>query len=157
MTFSPVEIALEEFEKIDQYIRKIYGENSEKIKKCSSAFRSRARSTPSQIIDLGLPSVILFLYSKCGEDVFDALKEEKANGEALNKPLEAAYGLYLLVIKDILRDQLKLISNENPLKFSKELLSDKMKLSLATKSLLKVLIELKKIAEAVYEEEISER
>ncbi|RLE64437.1 MAG: type III-B CRISPR module-associated protein Cmr5 [Thermoprotei archaeon] len=150
---SPTKIAIEEFSKIDNLIEKIYSIDREKLNKCCSAFRSRARSTLSQIVDLGLPSTILFIYSKCEKEIFSLLNENKINELGKKEPLKVAYGLYLLLIKDILKDRLGMVSQEDPLNFSKELLADKVKLSLATASLLKILIEVKKIAEAVYKEE----
>ena len=141
-----IKSVLEDFEEIKNIINidKDYG----------SGFRTRARTIPSLIMDIGLIPSITFLYSKIEEKNYKILinflekREDVSNLKKISSE-KISYGLYLyLLLKHLKRKGL--ISDEKDVPKSINALSQKVEFS--TNIILPYLIEVKKLATALYEE-----
>lgn len=117
------------------------------------SFRARIREVISLILDVGLVPALSFFYAKCGKKIYDKITSE--NKETLNETdsTNKGYALSLYYILNRLYELKLLGSNEavkNPIKAFEEL---ENKQRVAFNLLLPYLIQLKRLSEAIFEEE----
>ena len=147
MKVNPVERALEVFTKI----RSVIDDNS----KLGEDFETRARSLVSMISELGLVPTLSFCYGKAQQDIFKSVYESFSSGKALPKNKETtkqSYALYLIVVLYYLKE-LRLVGDfSRPDELIKTLhdMSQGNKAYLYSKLLMPYLIEIKRMAEALY-------
>ena len=146
MEANPINKAIEYFSKLHEKL---------KDKELGKAFRSRARSLPSMIESIGLVPTLSFCYGKAEADLYRSIRSSwLSEGEikAEKKEEKGGYALYLLLTLLYLRD-LELIDErmlEEPIEAFKKLSEEA--LPIASKLLMPYLVEVKRLAEAVYPE-----
>jgi len=117
------------------------------------AFRSRTRSLPSMIESIGLVPTLSFCYGKAESNTYDTiLKSWYSESKIKAEKEKGGYALYLLLTLLYLRD-LELIEDsmlKKPIEAFKKLSEEP--LAIASKLLMPYLIEIKRLAEAVYPE-----
>ncbi len=130
--------------------------SSKKDKKALKSLRTRARNTPSMIMTTGLPQTLAFLASKADEDYYKylAMNAKKPDKEKE----EAGYAAYLYAIMKFLSEKINVIS-KTPSNLREVIevikkVDEEPNLSAAIQNLLtEYLLEFKKLAEALIEEE----
>jgi len=128
--------------------------SAEVNKRTLRSLRSRARNTPSLIMGLGLPQTLAFIASKSDTEYYGYLVTGK--GEPKDSE-ESGYSAYLYIIMRFLTQEgvlEKVPSNmEEVVKSIKKLDEDPQLCSVAQSFLNEFLLEFKKVAEALIEEE----
>lgn len=136
--------------------------------KFGQSYRTRARSMPSTIYEIGLLSALSYLYAKATKDVFQNATKiyNSVTGEINEQTLskqddeKLAYAIYLKHLTEYIKDELKLEDNlkpqDEPLQLIKVLAETQERLSIAESLLKPFLIELKHLAEATLKAEEEE-
>jgi len=157
LTWNPVKNAIND-------IKLLYEIISDKNTDLGAKFRSRSRSMPSMFEDIGFIPVLSFCFGKIGLEKYKRIARvlseledfsdfNKAWSEIKDiKTEDASYGLYLYFSLKQLRD-MGLVKSpiENPLKILEELMG---KEAIAYRLLRPYLIQIKKLSEALFAEEL---
>jgi len=142
---NPIRKAIEYFSKLHRKL-----ESKEELGK---AFRSRTRSLPSMIETIGLVPTLSFCYGKAEAKTYDNILGSWLSESKIEADKEkGGYALYLLLTLLYLKD-LELIDGsmlKDPIKGLQKLSEEQ--LPIASKLLMPYLVEIKRLAEAVYPE-----
>ena len=141
MDLNPIDKSIEYFGKIQTLI-------DEKI---GRSLRARARALPGMMESVGLIPTLSFCYGKAKRETYNEILKRWPNNPIEVKEEEGGYAIYLLLSLLYLRD-LGIIDDEemkDPIKAFKKLLT---KGAIATRLLMPYVVEIKRLAEAVYGE-----
>lgn len=142
MRANPVSKAIQYFSKLHQKIDNELGRR----------LRARARELPSMIENIGLIPTLSFCYGKAEAETYKSIYNSYCSEEKIDVEKEkGGYGLYLLLALLYLRD-LGLINDDmlkNPIDAFGKLCEES---SIASRLLMPYLLEIKRLAEAVYPE-----
>ena len=140
-------------------IKKLIDKLGNEQKDLGSKFRARARFLPQMILDTGLLSTLSFCFGKITLENYSKLVKYilLENDPQVLKDITSealSYGLYLHGILDYLR-KINLITDDlvqDPFK-ALDYLEKENRANIATNLLLPFIIEVKKLAEAIFKEE----
>jgi len=143
-------------------IKKLIDKLGNEQKDLGSKFRTRARFLPQMILDAGLLSNLSFCFGKITMENYSKLVKYillKNDPQVLKNisSEDLSYGLYLYGILDYLR-KINLITDDlvqDPFK-ALNYLEKENRANIATNLLLPFIIEVKKLAEAIFKEEGTE-
>jgi len=123
--------------------------------KVGGSFRARCREIPSLIEDVGFIPALSFCYAKAKKEIYDEIKEKLNQRIEIDEKdfMEKSYGIYLyLTLKRL--SELKLIDKthvNDPIQAFEELSQGKERV--ASMLIKPYLVQLKKLAEAVFKAE----
>jgi|Deesub1362B_J571_1020462.scaffolds.fasta_scaffold00005_3 CRISPR type III-B/RAMP module-associated protein Cmr5 len=144
---------LKVFREVDDFINKYRATKGENVT-VASKLRSRSRNMPIMMEDEGLLATIIFMFAKASRETYDRLIKTigKNKIDIKGKDDELASALYLYIVMKGLNKIYQDIKIDDPIEVVHELEKRRLGVPLV-KIIIRYLLEIKRLCEAMYEAE----